>query len=260
MSAFSLAGMSMPSFGTILPMILSGIGTGMEYEGNDQLASNARLSAQRQATALQFQKEQATVNAGQAIAAGQMGAQEQRRQGALINSRAQALAAASGGGALDPTVVRIMANNAGETALRANIALYQGEEQARQLRMQAAARGYDAQMAIPRATPRPMPTAWQPRHPYSRAPDPCLPSMDSANLNQTRPATQVTSATTATWSQGSAITVLAQETFDGTPTRHNRLRQPPDPPAQPGHGRHHRRQRGRHGRTRPADGAQRPGD
>jgi hypothetical protein len=148
MSAFSLASMSLPSLGSVLPMILSGIGTGMEVEGNNRLAENARLSAQRQAAALQFQKEQATINAGQAAAASQMSAQEQRRQGALINSRAQALAAASGGGAVDPTVVRIMANNAGETALRASIALYQGEEQARQLRMVAAARGYDAQTAI----------------------------------------------------------------------------------------------------------------
>lgn len=146
--SLSLSSMSLPSLGAALPMILTGIGTGMEYMGNEQLAENARLSAQRQAAALQFQKEQHTINAGQAIAASQMSAEQQRKQGALINSRAQALAAASGGGAVDPTVVRIMANNAGETALRANIALYQGEEQARQLRMAAAARGYDAQMAI----------------------------------------------------------------------------------------------------------------
>jgi hypothetical protein len=148
MSDSFLSDLSLPSVGAMLPAILTGLGAGTEFAGNETLADNARLQAQRQAAALQFQQRQLTVNAGQAIAAGQYGAAEQQRQGALIQSRAQALAAASGAGAVDPTVVNIIGHNAGEIALRANMALYQGEEQARQLRMAAAAKGYDAQLAM----------------------------------------------------------------------------------------------------------------
>jgi len=131
-----------------VPGIMTGLGAGMEYGGNNIAAANAREMAARQAAAFRFKQQQYAVNAGQAVAAGQMDAAEQRRQGQLIQSRAQALAAASGAGAVDPSVVHIMGQNAGEIALRANIALYKGEEQARMLRMQAAAEGHSAGLAI----------------------------------------------------------------------------------------------------------------
>ena len=143
-----MADFTLPSVGSVLPAILTGLGAGMEYAGNNQAAANSRAMAARQAAAFQFKQQQDTVNAGQAIAAGQMGAAEQLRQGRLIQSRAQALAAASGGGAVDPSVVNIIGNNAGEAALRASIALYQGEEKARMLRMQAASEGYNAALSI----------------------------------------------------------------------------------------------------------------
>lgn len=143
-----MADFTLPSVGSVLPAILTGLGAGMEYAGNNQAAANSRTFAARQAAAFQFKQQQDTVNAGQAIAAGQMDAAEQKRQGQLIQSRAQALAAASGGGAVDPSVVHIISHNAGEIALRANIALYKGEEQARMLRMQAASEGYNASLAI----------------------------------------------------------------------------------------------------------------
>jgi len=143
-----MADFTLPSVGNVLPAILTGLGAGMEFAGNNQAAANSRTVAARQAAALQFKQQQELVNAGQAVAAGQMSAAEQRRQGRLIQSRAQALAAASGGGAVDPTVVNIIGNNAGEIALRASIALYQGEEKARMLRMQAAADGYNASMVL----------------------------------------------------------------------------------------------------------------
>lgn len=148
MSDSFLSDLSLPSVGAILPAILTGLGTGMEYSGNQDLASNARLAGARQAAALQFQAQQATVNAGQAVAASQQTSADIARQGALIQSRAQALAAASGGGAVDPTVVTLMSRNAGEIALRRNIALYQGEEQARTLMETAKARNYDASLAV----------------------------------------------------------------------------------------------------------------
>ena len=70
-------------------------------------------------------------SAGQERAASQRGAVEQRRQGRLVGSRAQAFAAASGGGALDPTVVNLLGDLGNEADFRAATALYQGEDAAR---------------------------------------------------------------------------------------------------------------------------------
>lgn len=97
-----------------------------------------------------FEAGQLEQNAGQVQASSQRSAMEQERQGKLIQSRALAMAASSGGGASDPTVVRIMANLAGETQYRKMTDLYEGEERARQMRLQAAAdrvSGDQAEMA-----------------------------------------------------------------------------------------------------------------
>jgi hypothetical protein len=55
----------------------------------------------------------------------------------LAESRALALAAASGGGASSPTVLNIIANLAKEGSYNAARALYAGEEQARLMKIQA---------------------------------------------------------------------------------------------------------------------------
>lgn len=128
----------------VLPAIFAGLGTGLEYRGNQDAADAAISIGQRQANAYRFKAAQETVNAGQAQGAGQLDAQEQRRQGALIQSRALALAAASGGGTTDPTVVNVIKNIAGEASYRSSVALYGGEEKARQLRMAAAADTFNA--------------------------------------------------------------------------------------------------------------------
>jgi hypothetical protein len=69
---------------------------------------------------------------------------EQRRQARLLQSRALAVASASGGGASDPTVVNILARLSGEGEYRALTALYEGEEEARSKEMQARARRQEA--------------------------------------------------------------------------------------------------------------------
>lgn len=140
--------MSFEALMPFLPAMLTGAGAGMEFAGNRSAAAGSRAAAQRQAVALQFQSAQARQNAGQEIAASQRDAEEQKRQIRLMNSRALALAAASGAGATDPTVVRIMQNNAGEGAYRAAVSLYKGEERARAMRMEAAARDFDAATAL----------------------------------------------------------------------------------------------------------------
>ena len=72
-------------------------------------------------------------SAGQERAAAQRAAIEQRRQGRFVGSRAQAIAAASGGGALDPSIVNLMGDLGSEADFRAATALYQGEDRARSL-------------------------------------------------------------------------------------------------------------------------------
>lgn len=73
---------------------------------------------------------------------------EQTRQAKLLQSRALALAAASGAGASDPTIVNLIGDTGAEGAYRSAVALYQGEEQARQLRMKAEATSYEGDLAL----------------------------------------------------------------------------------------------------------------
>jgi len=73
------------------------------------------------------------IEAGQERAASQRAAIEERRRGALVRSRAEALAAGAGGDVTDPTVMNILGDIDTETELRALTALYQGEEAAQGL-------------------------------------------------------------------------------------------------------------------------------
>lgn len=97
-----------------------------------------RQNAKNEANLAQFQSEQLRVNAGQAQAAAQRNAIDIERQTQLNASRALAVAASSGGGAFDPTVVSLLAQNAADGAYRKAAALYEGEDQARALNLQAA--------------------------------------------------------------------------------------------------------------------------
>ena len=76
--------------------------------------------------------------AGQERAVSQREAIEQRRRGGLVESRVQAISAASGAGALDPTIVGILGDIGRETDIRAETALFEGEEAARGLEFGAA--------------------------------------------------------------------------------------------------------------------------
>lgn len=77
-------------------------------------------------------------NAGQEQAYAQMRAIEQRRQARLVASRAKAVIATTGASD-DPTAQRIKADIATEGEMRAMIALYEGDEAARGLKLQARA-------------------------------------------------------------------------------------------------------------------------
>ena len=122
------------------------VGMFTNLQGASQSASAARAAGERAKVAAQFEAQQLEQNAGQAIAAGQAAAIEQIRQNKLLQSRAIALIAAGGGGPTDETVVNLLANNAGEGAYRAQLAVYQGEEKARQLRLAAVTKSYEAEL------------------------------------------------------------------------------------------------------------------
>ncbi|RTM07405.1 MAG: hypothetical protein EKK31_11620 [Hyphomicrobiales bacterium] len=125
------AGASTVSTGTALGAIgsvVSGVGT---------IAAGA---AQKQAA--DFEAAQMEQKAKEEVAASQRDAIAKRREGAILNSRAQALAAASGGGAGTdaPTIVKLMGQTAGEADYNAQTAMYGGYSRAAGLRDSAKAR------------------------------------------------------------------------------------------------------------------------
>lgn len=83
----------------------------------------------------QFEAQQMEMKAKEETAASQREAIAKRREGELINSRAQAIAAASGAGAgVDaPTIVSIMGKTASEAEYNAGTAMYGGTSRARGL-------------------------------------------------------------------------------------------------------------------------------
>lgn len=110
--------------------VLSIIGTLLSAYGQGQTGASRYASAQSQAAQL-------SQNAGQTLAGAQHDAQDIQRKTDYLTSRALAIAASSGGGASDPTVLNLIAQVSGEGAYRKALALYQGDESARRMNMQA---------------------------------------------------------------------------------------------------------------------------
>lgn len=104
----------------------------MSVLGQAQAGSQAKRAADSEAQQMRYM-------AGQARASSQRAAREEKRQARLLESRAQAVAAASGGGATDPTVVKTIADIATEGEYRALSALWEGNERAIGLEKQAKA-------------------------------------------------------------------------------------------------------------------------
>lgn len=86
--------------------------------------------------------KQEDMKAKEEMASSQREAQQNLNEADLANSRAQALAASSGGGAgaEAPTIVRLMSDTAGQGTLNANTTLYGGMERAAGLRDSAKGR------------------------------------------------------------------------------------------------------------------------
>lgn len=119
--------------------LIGAAGLALQVGGALNARNTAIKAARARKAAAEFEAQQLEQNAGQSIAAAQRQAFETERTGKYVQSRALALAAASGGGASDPTVMNTIAGLASETAYRKSLDLYQGEERARQLRLSAQA-------------------------------------------------------------------------------------------------------------------------
>lgn len=85
--------------------------------------------------------------AGQALAAAQREAAEELRMSEVMQSKALALAGASGAGVSDPTFMKVVDGLAAEGMMAAQAKLYQGSDAARNLRIQAALTRYEGKMA-----------------------------------------------------------------------------------------------------------------
>ncbi len=109
--------------------------------------AQAQTSAQNAQVAANFEAGQADYLAGQSRAIAQREAYEQRKTAALLSSKALANAAASGAGASDPTVVDLINGIQAEGTYRAALAMYEGEEQARNYTVTAQARRLGGQSA-----------------------------------------------------------------------------------------------------------------
>lgn len=123
-------------------------GADTAIEGNNAAAAATQRAAQRRAVALEFEAEQLDQDAGLSIAAAQRVRDEEVRKAALVASRALAVAAASGASASDSTIVNLIARTQGEGAYRGAVALFEGEDRARRLRMGAAGKRYESAVTI----------------------------------------------------------------------------------------------------------------
>jgi len=123
-------------------------GAALDAYGKKKSGSDQAAAGQQQNALAQFQAAQMRVNALDAQASAQIAAHDIQRQQDYATSRALAVAAASGGGASDPTVINLIARTAGEGAYRRSVALYEGKSKAQALNAQADATEYGGSLAV----------------------------------------------------------------------------------------------------------------
>ena len=98
-------------------------------------AANAQGKAQQGMN--YFEATQMEAAAGQQQAMAQRNAQDELRKSAIAQSQALAIAGASGAGASDPDVTKLLGDIAAEGDLAANTHLYNGDEAAKALKVNA---------------------------------------------------------------------------------------------------------------------------
>lgn len=130
-----------------MALLLSRYGTYGDMFGRG-MSLVGTLQAGKEASDLAgYQADQLRANASDAQAAGQRAAYNEDEKTKLVMSEALARAAASGGGASDPTVVSILAKTASEGAYRRAVALYSGDSRAQGMEQQADVAEYQGKNA-----------------------------------------------------------------------------------------------------------------
>ncbi len=114
-------------------MALTAIGTGVSAMGTIASGKAAEQAGRQAQQAREFEALQQEQAAQESRAAAQRQAIDKRREGQLLLSRLQARAAASGGGADDPTVLDLGGGIAERGEYEALTEMYRGENRARGL-------------------------------------------------------------------------------------------------------------------------------
>lgn len=112
--------------------LLAIVGTAVSAAGTVYGAVSGAAGARAEAQSM-------NIKAKQERAAGERQANERRREAALVQSRQRAVAAASGGGASDPSVLRLMSGVAERGELNAQTEMFNADSAATSLQNQAAA-------------------------------------------------------------------------------------------------------------------------
>ncbi len=131
-----------------LSLGLTAAGSAVSAAGTIAGGRAAQQSALAQQQALEFRARQEEAAAQEARAAAGRAAQDKRRESVLAQSKLQARAAASGGGADDPTIVNLAGDIAGAGEYGALMEMYKGESRARSLEDQAAGDRYSSGVAL----------------------------------------------------------------------------------------------------------------
>lgn len=123
------------------PVMESILGTGMKAGGQYESGVQGQAAASYDANNIRangaYTSAQLRINAGQATAASQRDMATEQFNSKVIQSRALALSAASGGSATDPTVLAIMGGLADRGDYATKMAQYNGSERARSMYDQA---------------------------------------------------------------------------------------------------------------------------
>lgn len=106
-----------------------------------------KRSADAQAASMKMQAKERERQAGEERAASQREAAARAKEARLVLSRQQAVAAATGGGATDSSVLKLMGDTAAEGAYQVGSAVYEGESRGRVLDGQADIDRYEAGIA-----------------------------------------------------------------------------------------------------------------
>lgn len=120
-----------------LPLALTAAGTAISAMGTIAGGNAAAEAGERQQEAYYYRAKQEEQAAQESRASAQRAALEKRREGRFLQSKLQARAAASGGGADDPTVLNLSADIARRSEYDALFDMYRGENRARGLEDEA---------------------------------------------------------------------------------------------------------------------------